>query len=64
VIDACRYVIGTPFTSAANRAAYWAFHSAIADRPEPDPSEPVASEPGGPVAEPDGHDLDVMGHPA
>ena len=47
-----------------NVSAPFAFgaEAADADGAEPDPSEPVAAEPRRAVAEPDGHDLDVMGH--
>lgn len=43
-------------------AYYRAALAALADSPEPDPSEPVAAEPGVPLAEPHRQDLDVMGH--
>ena len=46
--------VSAPFTFGAE--------AADADGAEPDPSEPVAAEPRRAVAEPDGHDLDVMGH--
>jgi hypothetical protein len=44
--------------TCSNREPFAAFTA----RREADSSEPVAGEPGVPLAEPHRHDLDVMGH--